>query len=433
MRIVRVILVLAAVAAAFVAGRWYSARPAGPGKAQGRKILYWVDPMHPAYKSDKPGIAPDCGMKLEPVYADAPPPAAAGQHSADASTMPPGTVQVSAERQQLIGVKYGTAEQAPAGEVIRVVGKVAIDETRVSHVHSRTEGWIEKVHVNFVGDQVKQGQPMLTVYSPELLATQQEFLLAIKARAAMRHSSMAGVAGDSDALVSAARRRLQLWDLSDSQIDEVENTAKPIANVTLYAPASGYVITRNAFANQRVMPDTELYTVADLSRIWVLASAFEYQMPFLRVGQPATVSLPYAGGRTYSARVAYIQPQVDAATRTVQVRLELSNPGLTLRPEMYVNVELRSPQPDRLSVPSEAVMNTGLKQIVFVDRGNGYFEPREVETGETAGGRVRVLKGLEAGERVVTSGNFLISSESQLKSASEGMAAPESTGAHQHD
>jgi RND family efflux transporter MFP subunit len=188
-------------------------------------------------------------------------------------------------------------------------------------------------------------------------------------------------------------------------------------------------MTRNAFANQKVMPDTELYTVVDLSRIWVLASVFEYQMPSVHIGQPVTVSLPYDGGRTVSARVSYIQPQVDPATRTIQVRLELPNPGMALKPEMFVNVELNSPQPNRLTVPAEAVLDTGLKKVVFVDRGNGYFEPREVVTGERTDGRIQVLHGLKAGERVVTSGNFLINSESQLKSAAEGMAG----GAHHHD
>lgn len=459
MKPAHILLVIAAIAAAFFAGRRFSSTPSTTGAPQGRKVLYWVDPMHPAYKSDKPGIAPDCGMKLEPVYADQPAPAAASErkilhyrdpkdpkytsnkpglnpetgselvpvYEGDASAMPPGTVQVSAERQQLIGVRYGTAEYAPAGETIRAVGKVAVDETRVSHVHTRTEGWVEKVYANFTGGVVRKGQPMLTIYSPELLATQQEFLLALHARDMMHHSTMAGVASDSESLVAAARRRLELWDLSTAQIDEVASSGKPIANITLYAPESGYVLTRNAFANQRVMPDTDLYTIADYSRVWVFASIFEYQMQFLHEGQPAVVSLPYGGGRKYNARVSYIQPQVDAATRTLQVRLELPNPGLTLKPEMFVNVELQAPQPDRLMVPAEAVMNTGLRQVVFVDRGNGNLEPREITAGEHSGGRVRVLKGLKPGERIVISGNFLINSESQLKTAAEGM------GAHAHD
>jgi RND family efflux transporter MFP subunit len=428
MRFAKILVVVAAVGAAFVVGRWQSSKPAPSG--YGRKVLYWVDPMHPAYKSDKPGIAPDCGMTLVPVYADA---AGLAVPARPGAAIPPGTVRIDAERQQLIGVRYGTAEYASGTETIRAVGKVAIDEARVSHVHSRTEGWIEKVYANFVGDVVKKGQPMLTIYSPELLATQQEYLLALKARDMMalaiftgmggHHSSIHEAAEDSSSLVDAARRRLQLWDLSDSQIDEVERTRKPLSSVTLYAPVSGYVTARNAFANQKVMPETELYTITDLSRIWVLASVFEYQMPDVRMGQLATVFLPYDAGKSLQARVNYIQPQVDPATRTMQVRLDLRNPGIMLKPEMFVNVELKSPQPRRLVVPAEAVLDTGTRKVVFVDRGNGYLEPRDVTAGERMGDRIQVLSGLRAGERIVTSGNFLINSESQLESAAQGLAA----------
>jgi RND family efflux transporter MFP subunit len=432
MRLARIALIVLAVAAAFFAGRWYAARAP---RAPERKVLYWVDPMHPAYKSDKPGIAPDCGMKLVPVYA--------GESLASAVITAPGTVAISAQKQQLIGVRYGTAEIASGADTVRATGKVAIDETRVSHVHSRTEGWIDKVYADFTGDVVHKGQALVTLYSPELLASQQEYLLAIKARDSMRDSPIPGTAADSASLVDASRRRLQHWDLSEAQIEELERSGKAVTNTTLYAPASGYVMARNAFANLKITPDTELYTVVDLSRVWVLASVFEYQAPLIHVGQAAVVSLPYGSGRSWNARVSYIQPQVDAQTRTIQVRLELPNPGLALKPEMFVNVELRSPQPARLTVPAEAVLDTGLKKTVFVDRGDGHFEPREVETGERIGDRVAVLKGLVAGERLVVSGNFLMNSESQLKAAAAGMGAepaatkdapaPPPPGAHHHD
>jgi RND family efflux transporter MFP subunit len=425
MRVARIALIVLAVTAAFFAGRWHAARAP---RAPERKVLYWVDPMHPAYKSDKPGIAPDCGMKLVPVYA--------GQMLASALKTAPGTVAISAERQQLIGVRIGTAEVTAGAGTVRATGKIAIDETRVSHVHSRTEGWIDKVYADFTGDVVLKGQALVTLYSPELLASQQEYLLAIKARDAMRDSPIAGTAADSASLVEASRRRLQLWDLSERQIDEVERSGKPVTNTTLYAPASGYVMARNAFPNEKITPDTELYTVVDLGRVWVVASIFEYQAPLVQVGQAVVVSLPYGGGRSWNARVSFIQPQVDAQTRTIQVRIELANPGLALKPEMFVNVELRSPQPARLTVPVEAVLDTGLKKTVFLDRGNGHFEPREVETGERIGDRVAVLKGLAAGERLVVSGNFLINSESQLKAAAgatTGEPAAPPAGAHPHD
>lgn len=458
MKLLRIALLVAVIAAAFFAGRRFASSGAPASSApgsNGRKVLYWVDPMHPAYKSDKPGIAPDCGMRLEPVYANEPAGAAstpAAQkkvvlyrdpkdpkytsdkpglnpatgnelepvYEGDRSAMPPGTVEISAERQQLIGVRYGTAEYSPGTETIRVVGKVAIDETRQVHVHSRTEGFVEEVLVGATGEFVKKGQPLLTLYSPELLASQQEYLLAIRARDVMRQSPLHGVAEDMGSLVEASRRRLELWDLSEPQIEQVERTGKPITAVTVYAPASGYVTTRNAFPNQKVMPETDLYALVDLSRVWVQAAVFEYQAAAARVGQPAVVSLPYSGGKTYRARVSFIQPQVDPATRTLQVRLELPNPGTALKPDMFVNVELSSPEPPRLTVPASAVLDTGMRKVVFVDRGNGFFEPRDIATGVRTGDRIQVLSGLKAGERIVISGNFLINSESQLKSAAEG-------------
>ncbi len=469
----RTILTLLLVAAAFAGGYLYHRRTAAPAAKKGeRKVLYWVDPMHPAYKSDKPGIAPDCGMKLEPVYADEAPGAApaAGRkplfyrdpqdpkyrsdnpglnpetgnelvpvYADDASTMPPGAVQVPSEKQQLIGVRYGNVEVTQGAQTVRAVGKVAYDETRLRHVHSRTEGWIERVFVNFTGDVVKAGQPLLTIYSPELLASQQEYLLALRARDLLKGSTVRGVASDNNSLIEAARRRLELWNLSEAQIEELERTQKPKPTVTLYADSSGYVMTRNAFPHQKVMPDTELYTMADLSRVWVIANVFEYEAPLVRVGQSATVVVPYLNDRRLNARVSYIQPQVDAQTRTLQVRLELPNPGLALKPEMFVNVELAAQQAPQLTVPFEAVLDTGLKKIVFVALGNGWFEPREIEAGERLGGRVEVRRGLKAGERIVTSGVFLLNSESQLKAAAGAMGAPAgeqappaAPGAHQH-
>jgi RND family efflux transporter MFP subunit len=311
---------------------------------------------------------------------------------------------------------------------------VAVDETRVSRVHAKVEGWIERVFVDFVGQPVTKGQPLLTIYSPELLATQQEYLLALGARKTLAASTVPGARADTAALVEAARQRLRLWDVTEAQIDEVQRTGQPARAVTLYSPASGYVTARNAFPDQRITPETELYTVVDLSRVWVLASVFEYEQGLVRVGQPAQVSLPQQPGKTYQARVAYVQPQVEAATRTLSVRLELANPGLALKPDMYVEVELGSPRRRALTVPAEAVLDSGLGQTVFVDRGGGSFEARRVHIGRRVGDRIEILHGLEAGERVVTSGNFLISSESQLKAAASGMGSGQAMPPeHRHD
>jgi membrane fusion protein, copper/silver efflux system len=462
MKISRVLFALIIAAAGFVGGygygRWFAKAPAGAAKA-GRKILYYVDPMHPAYKSDKPGIAPDCGMRLEPVYEDggaAPPPKTDrkvlyyvdpqdANHRSDkpglnpetgndlkpvyADEPPPGAFQVPADKRQLAGVQLTQAEYASAADTIRSVGKVSFDETRITRVHARIDGWIEQVFADFTGKLIEKGQPLVTVYSPEMLASQQEYLLAMRAKRDLAHSSMESARDDTATLIEAARRRLELWDLNEAQIREIERTGKPIRNVTVYAPASGYITTRNAFARQRITPETELYTLADLSRVWILADVFEIDAPRIRVGQAATVSLSYSPGVRWAGRVSYILPQVDPMTRTVKARIEVANRNLTLKPDMYTDVEFHIATGNRLTVPSEAVIDTGLTKTVFVDRGNGYFESRQIATGMTVGDRIEVLSGLKAGERIAASGNFLLDSESRLKAPAPAAAH----GEHAHD
>jgi RND family efflux transporter MFP subunit len=461
------LLVLLLAAVAFGGGyllRGRSASAPDDGPPAGRKVLYWVDPMHPAYRSDKPGIAPDCGMALEPVYADGGPPAAAPAserrvlfyrdpaqpaytahapglnpetgnelqpvYADDPSAMPSGTVRIAPERQQLIGVKFEEARFEGAGREVRTVGQVSIDERRIGHVHTRVEGWADTVLVGFTGDVVRKGQPMLTVYSPEMLASQQELLLARKARDQMKDNPLADAARHGEALFAAARRRLQLWDLTDAQIQQVLDTGTPIRSITIEAPMSGYVTERNVFPNQKVTPEAALYTIVDLSHVWVLADVFEPDMALVHPGGPAIVSVPSMPGTRLSARVSYIQPQVDPATRALKVRLDVANPGMRLKPNMYVDVTFSSPSRERLTIPSSAVVDTGTRQTVFVDRGNGYLEPRVVVSGERVGDRVAIASGLQAGERVVASGTFLVDSESQLKAALSGMAAPDGHGSH---
>lgn len=449
MKVVRAVLLLAGIALVFVFGfgygRWYSTRPAAK---EGRKILYYVDAMHPWYKSDKPGIAPDCGMKLEPVYADGTTgdegaaarkitgyrdpqdhtytsdkpglnPATGNELEpvyADQQAAPAGAIHVNAEKQQMIGMTIGTAEWTTDGQAVRYNGRVAADETRVTRIHSKVDGWIERVTVDFTGQLTRAGQPLLTLYSPELLASQQELLLAKRAEGLMQHSSMMDAAVNSKSLVDAARRRLELWDLSRAQMDEVERSGKPIKSVTVYSPAAGFVMARNAFPGQRVTPETELYTITDLSRVWVMADVFEADAPELRMGQAASITVP-GTNQTLAARVSYIQPEVDAATRTLKLRLELANPGLRLKPDMFVDVAMTLGAARRLTVPADAVLDSGTTKTVFLDRGNGYFEPRQVETGIRTGDRVEIVKGLAPGERIATSAAFLLDSESQLKTA----------------
>ncbi len=423
MRLIRLLLGTLAVFGAFLAGFAYDhVRARAQAQASGPKVLYYVDPMHPAYKSDKPGIAPDCGMKLEPVCEEQPvvDGASTARNPVD---LPMGTIQVSADKQQLIGVRYGLVESTSAAGTLRAVGRVALDETGLTRIHSKVEGWIEKVHVDFTGASVTKGQPLLTIYSPEMLATEQEFLLALKARTIMSHSPIQEASTNSDALVEAAHRRLELWDLSAAQIDEIQQTGKPIRSVTLYSPSTGFVTARNAFPSQRVTPETELYAVADLSKVWIMADVYEADQEKIRIGQGATVSLPNGNGKAFAAKVNFIQPQVDPATRTLKIRLEASNATQRLKPDMFVDVDFRLPSPMRVTVPRDAVLDSGLRKTVFVDLGDGYLEPRQVETGDQFEDRIEIRKGLRPGERIVTSGTFLIDSESQLKSAASGMGS----------
>ncbi|HVO83411.1 MAG TPA: efflux RND transporter periplasmic adaptor subunit [Syntrophobacteria bacterium] len=385
---------------------------ADEGPSSGRKILYWQDAMNPAYKSDKPGKAPD-GMDLVPVYAD---------EGASSAGLPPGSVKISAERQQLIGVQYGQVIRQSLARTIRAVGKVTYDETRVTRVQSKVSGWIDKVYVDFTGRLVQRGQPLFTLYSPELVSTQQEFLLASRARDHLVKSPVSEIAANAVSLYDSARERLRLWDITEEQIQELERRGTPAKTMTLYSPTTGFVITRNAFPGQRVTPEAELYTIADLDTIWVLADVYEYEVPLIKLGQAASMTLTYLPGRTYQGRVSYIYPQLDNTTRTLKVRLEFANPGDQLKPDMYANVNLRIDYGEHLAVPQAAVLDSGTEQIVFIARGDGYFEPRKVRLGAKAGNFYIVLDGLKAGERVVTSANFLIDSESQLKSAFTGMA-----------
>lgn len=373
-----------------------------PGAAQTTgRILYYHDPGQPAFKSDKPGINPETGHDLVPVY----------------ETPSPGLVMIPAEKQQWIGLKTGLAEMHAGVETIRVNGRVAVDETRIVRVQTRFEGWIDKVHVDFTGRFVRQGEPMLTLYSPELVAGQQEYLLARRAQDTLAHSMVPGIAVHNSALADAARTRLtHHWGLDETTLAEIEKTGQPRRTTTLYAPASGFVLARNAFPNQMVKPDMELYTLADLSHVWIYAEVYESDMAGIRLGQTALVSPAYAPGRKFRARVTYILPQVDPQTRTLKVRLEADNPDLSLRPDLFLNVEFPLARPARLSVPEDAVIDTGTAQLVYLDLGEGRFEPRRVEAGERYDGRVEILSGLQPGQRIVTGGAFLVDSESRIRS-----------------
>lgn len=394
----------------------------GSSAAEHAKVLYWVDPMHPAYKSDKLGKAPDCGMDLAPVYES-------GAVETQAN-LPEGAFRISPEKQQLIGVQYGEVAYKQVFKTLRTVGRLTYDETKIVRIHTKIDGWIEKVYVDFTGKEVKKGQPLISIYSPELLQTQQEYLLALKGRDELSESPFREAVVGSESLLQAARKRLELWDISDEQIGELEKSGKPNKTLTLYAPSDGFVMARNAFPKQRVTPETELYAIADLSTIWVIADVYEYEAPEIKTGQQADVTLSYYPGRVFRGRVDYIYPQLDATTRTLKARIEVSNRNLALKPDMFVNVETRIDYGRRIVVPEEAVMDSGAEQLVFVAHEGGYFEPRKAQLGAKVGNEFIALGGLRVGERVATSANFLIDSESKLKSAAAGMGMPGHGGGH---
>lgn len=395
-------------------GRQAAAPSQGTASDQ-RKVLYWVDPMHPSYKSDKPGIAPDCGMQLTPVYEDS---------EASASSVPENAFKISPEKQQLIGVRYGEVTAQELKRTIRTVGRVAYDETKIARVHTKFMGYTEDVYANYTGQEVKKGDPLFTVYSPDLLATEEEYLLALRAKGELEQSTYREVRTGFESLVEAAKRRLKLWDISDAQIEEIGKTGKSIRNLMIYSPVTGVVLERKAFERGTyVRPEDEVYKLVDLSNVWVMADIYEYEAPLIKVGQAATMTMSFAPGRVWKGKVTFINTEVDPATRTLKARLEFENPNLTLKPEMYVNVEMTIGYGRQLAVPEESVMDSGLEQIVYVSLPDGYFEPRKVELGEKVDRLFIVRKGLSEGERVVTSGNFLVDSESRLRGALGGMAS----------
>ncbi len=336
--------------------------------------------------------------------------------------MAPGTVQISPEKQQLIGVRFGTVERRRLEKVIRTVGRVDYDEKRIVTVSLKIGGWIEDLYVDFTGKYVKKGEPLLTIYSPELVSTQEEYLLALQAKKSLTKSSFPEIAESGDSLAESARRRLKLWDITDEEIKNLEESGKAKRTLTLYAPFSGFVLEKSAYKGMNVMPGMALYKLADLSVVWLYADIYEYELPFIRLGQQASIQLSYIPGETFIGRAIYIYPTLNPETRTAKVRFEFPNPHDRLKPEMYANVEIKIPLGQKLAVPAGAIINTGIRQMAIIEKGNGYFEPREVKVGSRVDDYYEVISGLKAGERVVTSASFLVDSESNLKEAMGGMA-----------
>lgn len=455
-------LLLVAVTVALLAAALGTAcrKKAASRDASGRKVLYWVDTMHPQYKSDKPGIAPDCGMPLSPVYADeatptpaggsssASPPPASGKRvlywydpmvpgsrfdkpgkspfmdmqlvpkyadeppaPAQGSSAPP--VSLSAEAVRAAGIATVPVVRGELAHEIRAVGAIQADETRLVHVAARVPGRVERLHANYTGEAVRRGAPLYDLYSPELVATQREYLLAIENRQRLSAAGSETSAG-AESLVSAARDRLRLWGIGESQIRALEKTRKPDLAVTFPSPISGTVLQKNVISGQYVQEGTDLYLLADLSEVWLLAQAYESDIANLRVGQSAIATVNAYPGRSFTGRIAFIEPVLDPQTRTARVRIVLPNPRGELKPGMYADATLQIPLGRGLSVPRSAVIDTGARQVAYVETAPGSFSARDVKVGSTAKDRVEIVGGLSEGERVVAAANFFVDSQAQL-------------------
>jgi len=336
------------------------------------------------------------------------------------------TIEISPEKQQLIGVKIATASVQPLKKIIRTVGLIEYDQQKVYSVNAKIEGWIERLFVNYTGMYVKKGEPLAEIYSPELWATQQEFINVVRwaKRAQAKEGSKQSatqsefgvmISKDADNLVEAARQRLKLWDISDDQIRKIEASETPIRTLMLYSPVSGYVMQKTAVQGMKIMPGEKLFDVADLSTIWITADIYEYELPLLKMGDTAMIQLSYFPGRQFSSKIDYIYPTLSGETRTAKARFSIPNPGMQLKPQMFTNVEIQISLGNKLAVPEDAVIDTGLRQVVYLDKGQGYFEPKEVRIGIRAEKLVEITAGLKAGDKVAAAANFLIDSEAKLK------------------
>jgi Cu(I)/Ag(I) efflux system membrane fusion protein len=402
-----------------------------PAATPGRRILYWVDPMTPGYKSDKPGKSPFMDMDLVPVYDDGSSP---GGGSTKVSGYAP--ISIAPERQQAIGIQLGKAEVRQLAQTIRTVGRVTLDETLLFQIRPKFEGYVEDLFVDYTGKSVRKGQPLLSIYSPELLATQQEYLLALRARERLGGSSNPDVAHGAAALYESARQRLLLWDIRPADLERLEKTREPQKALTLLSPVDGFVLTKNAVRGGRVMPSDTLFEIGGLSNLWVLADIYESEAPLVHTGDPARMTLSSLPGREWKGKVTFIAPVLEEATRTVKVRIEFPNADGALKPGMYADVMLERPLGRVLTVPESAVLTTGTRSLVFIAHDGGRFEPREVKTGARVDAYFEIREGLQPGDQVVTQANFLVDSESRLKAALAGFgpaSAPTPAGPeHRH-
>ncbi|OGF63644.1 MAG: hypothetical protein A2Y62_01905 [Candidatus Fischerbacteria bacterium RBG_13_37_8] len=330
-------------------------------------------------------------------------------------------VKITPEKRQLIGLRTGIVKYMPFHKTIRAVGKVDYAEPLLAYVNTKFEGWVNKLHVDFTGQYVKKGQSLLEVYSPELLATQNEFLLAMKNKKVLQQSNVENAFENASSLLETVRQRLKLWDISDSQIDKLEQTGETTKTLIFYAPISGFVVDKNVLLGQRIMPGDNLYKIADLSKVWIYGEIYEYEMSLIKSGQEVQITFVAYPGEEFKGKLSYIYPYLKEDTRTIRVRIESANPEFRMKPEMYANIEIHVDLGLRLAVPIDAVLDSGEKKIIFIDKGNGYIEPRQVKIALSADNMYEIINGVSEGEKIITSAQFLIDSESSLNAALEAM------------
>lgn len=403
------------------------------GEHAPHKDLYTC-PMHPEVQSDKPGQCPQCGMDLVKKEPAAEPQKKTSEAGQPATPNTPGLAAVHTEggRGEMAGIRTAVAGNDTVVSAVRAVGTVVPDEGRVRHVTTKVGGYVEKLYVNADGQTVRAGQPLFELFSPELLASQEEYLRARQSAAEFAASPLPEVRRGGEDLAASARRRLELFDVPAEFLEQLDRTGKARRTIVFRAPFSGYVSEKNVVEGHKIDPGVDLLTITDLSRVWVAAQLYEAEASAAQVGRPATVTLPYDAGTSLRGRVSLVYPTIETESRTIKVRLEFANPRLTLKPGMFVNVELEASRVAGVVVPDSAIIDSGTRQVVFVEAGPGHFEPREVQVGPRAGGKAVLRTGVRAGERVAVSANFLLDSESRLRGAVGGKSPAPASGQHQH-
>jgi Cu(I)/Ag(I) efflux system membrane fusion protein len=381
-------------------------------------FIYFLQPdLLISSRISSPAIAQTPSMPGMPgMPAETPQPAPTAPSVFPKTTAEVPSLQIPPEKQQLIGVKTVEVSLKPMEKVIRTVGRIEYDERRLATVNTKVEGWIERLYVDYTGKYVKKGGALAEIYSPELFATQQEFINLVKWSKTQNTEGFGKMlARDAQQILEAARERLRLWDITDSQIKKIEESGKPIRTLTIYSPVSGYIVQKMALQGMRVMPGEKLFDVADLSFVLVIADIYEYELSLIKMGDTAKINLSYFPGKEFFSTIDLIYPTLSEETRTTKVRFTIPNPDGGLKPNMYTDVQVKIDLGTKLAIPAEAVIDTGERHVVYVDKGGGNFEPREVALGLKAEEMVEVIRGLNAGERVASAANFLIDSEAKLK------------------